>query len=74
MPHDHCAAFELSDVEQKAFGLVINELRGLIHVGMDTEVTKLHLLGLVQVRNEGGATRKGHNRTSKVWGSCTGRG
>jgi hypothetical protein len=51
---------------RRSFGLVINELRGLIHVGMDTAVTKLHLLGFIQVRNDGGATRKGHNRTSKV--------
>ena len=51
---DRSAVLEPPDVEQKSFGLVNNELRGLVHVGMDTAVRKLRLLGLVYLRNDGG--------------------
>jgi hypothetical protein len=51
---DRSAVLEPPDVEQKSFGLVNNELRGLVHVGMDTAVRKLRLIGLVYLRNDGG--------------------
>ncbi len=63
---DRSAVLEPPDVEQKSFVLVNTELRGLDHVGMDTAVTKLRLLGFGYVRNDGGATRKGHIRTARV--------
>ena len=66
MFHDRCAVPQPPDAEQKSFGVVINELRGLFHVGMDTAVTKLSRLGFVHVRNDGGAARKGNNRTAWV--------
>ena len=54
MFHDRCAVPQPPDAEQKSFGVVINALRGLVHVGMETSVRKLHLLGFVYVRNDGG--------------------